>query len=94
MASKPYAASGAYIIRMSNYCKGCRYKVSQKNGPEACPFNYLYWDFLMRQEERLKDNPRLGMAYRNLARMAPEKSAAVKQDSARFLERMGAGELI
>ena len=41
VASKPYAAGGAYIDRMSDYCKSCAYKVKQKNGPDACPFNYL-----------------------------------------------------
>ena len=47
LASKPYAASGAYINRMPDYCKSCRYKVSKKNGPDACPFNYLYWYLLI-----------------------------------------------
>ena len=51
--SKPYAASGAYINKMSNYCKNCRYRVSKKNGPDACPFNYLYWDFLIRNHDKV-----------------------------------------
>ena len=88
VASKPYAASGAYINRMSNYCKGCSYKVSKKNGPDACPFNYLYWDFLLRQQDTLKGNPRMGMPYRTLAKMTPEKLEAVRTDSSRFFRAL------
>ena len=85
LASKPYAAGGAYINRMSNYCKHCHYKVSQKNGKTACPFNYLYWDFLIRNRTKLKDNARLGMMYRSLDRMDASKIAAVQNDADRFL---------
>ena len=85
LASKPYAAGGAYINRMSNYCKHCYYKVSQKNGVTACPFNYLYWDFLIRNRSKLKDNARLGMMYRSLDRMDASKIAAVQHDADRFL---------
>ena len=85
LASKPYAAGGAYINRMSNYCKHCHYKVSQKNGVTACPFNYLYWDFLIRNRSKLKDNARLGMMYRSLDRMDASKIAAVQHDADRFL---------
>ena len=77
LASKPYAAGGAYINRMSNYCKNCRYKVTEKSGEDACPFNYLYWDFLDRHREKLGNNPRLGMIYRTFDKMAPEKQAGV-----------------
>ncbi len=85
LASKPYAAGGAYINRMSNYCKHCHYKVSQKNGVTACPFNYLYWDFLIRNRSKLKDNARLGIMYRSLDRMDASKIAAVRHDADRFL---------
>jgi deoxyribodipyrimidine photolyase-related protein len=85
MGSKPYAASGAYIDRMSDYCGGCRYDVSAKGGEGACPFNPLYWDFLMRNEERLARNPRLAMPYRTLARMSPARRAEIRADAARFL---------
>ena len=85
LASKPYAAGGAYINRMSNYCKHCHYKVSQKNGVTACPFNYLYWDFLIRNRSKLKDNARLGMMYRSLDRMDASKIATVRNDADRFL---------
>ncbi len=88
LASKPYAAGGAYINRMSNYCKNCSYKVSKKNGPEACPFNYLYWDFFIRHEDILKRNPRLGHSYRTLSKMNDEKIQAIKDDTKRFFKEL------
>ncbi|MEO1137270.1 MAG: cryptochrome/photolyase family protein, partial [Pseudomonadota bacterium] len=69
LGSKPYAASGAYINRMSDYCKNCAYAVSKKTEENACPFNALYWDFLARNEDKLKGNPRLGQMYRTWGKM-------------------------
>ena len=69
MASKPYVASGKYIQRMSNHCKGCRYDPALSTGANACPFTTLYWDFLMRHEVLLKKNPRMAMQLKNLARL-------------------------
>jgi len=89
MATKPYAASGAYINRMSDYCGYCRYSVSQKNGSKACPFNYLYWNFLIENEDKLKGNQRLSMPYRNLAKMSDEKKVAIREDSRRFFKEIG-----
>ena len=86
LASKPYAAGGSYINKMSNYCKGCRYNVTKKNGPDACPFNYLYWDFLERNREKLAGNHRVGMMYRTLDRMSVEKRQAIKADSKKILD--------
>ena len=88
LASKPYAASGAYINRMSDYCKGCAYKVKDKLGAEACPFNLLYWDFLMRNADTLSGNPRMGMPYRNLARMDDARKAQIAHDSKQFLDQL------
>jgi len=88
MASKPYAASGAYIDRMSDYCRGCRYDVKQKTGDDACPFNYLYWNFLMKNAEKLRGNRRLAMPYRTLDRMDPDRKASIQRDSGRFLEEL------
>ncbi|MDG1413464.1 MAG: cryptochrome/photolyase family protein [Alphaproteobacteria bacterium] len=88
LASKPYASGGAYIERMSNYCRCCHYKVKQKNGEQACPFNYLYWDFLIRHQDRLSGNARMGMMYRTLAKMSDEKRAAILTDSQRFLSEL------
>ena len=88
LASKPYAAGGAYINRMSDYCKACTFEVSRKTGSEACPFNYLYWDFLMRNREKLAGNRRLGMMYRNLERMPEEQKKAVRESAEQFLNRL------
>jgi len=85
MASKPYAASGAYINRMSNYCAGCKFDAKQKLGELACPFNYLYWHFLIRNKDPLKSNPRMGLAYRNLERMSPDQQRDIVQQAERFL---------
>ncbi len=85
LASKPYAAGGSYIQKMSNYCQTCRYKVSVKVGPGACPFNYLYWGFLMRHRAQLANNPRIAMMYRTLDRMSEDKKAAILQDTQQFL---------
>lgn len=85
MASKPYAASGAYIDRMSDYCQGCVYSPKEKTGPKACPFNYLYWDFLDRNADRLSRNPRMGMPYKNLRGMDEARRKAIARDAKRFL---------
>ncbi|MFO0628364.1 MAG: cryptochrome/photolyase family protein [Polyangiales bacterium] len=77
MSSKPYAASGAYIARMSDYCGGCAFDPDEKLGPRACPFNVLYWAFLMENEGALAGNPRMAMPYKNLARFPPERRAAI-----------------
>ena len=68
VASKPYISSGAYINRMSNYCKSCHYDVKDKLGDRACPFNALYWDFLIRHKEKFSSNPRMAQMYRNWER--------------------------
>ena len=88
LASKPYAAGGSYINRMSDYCKSCRYKVSKKQGPDACPFNYLYWDFLERNRTRLQANQRLAMMYKSLDRMDDSKKHAFREDSRIFLRSL------
>jgi deoxyribodipyrimidine photolyase-related protein len=82
LASKPYAASGSYINRMSSYCRGCRYNVKQRSGPDACPFNALYWDFLARHEEELRRNPRMALVMKQLEKLAPEELAAIRVTAA------------
>ncbi|NNL04462.1 MAG: cryptochrome/photolyase family protein [Xanthomonadales bacterium] len=88
LASKPYAASGAYINRMSNHCGDCRFNPKEKLGDSACPFNYLYWNFLLENEQRLRSNPRMGLAYRNLDRMSSEQSDAIREQAVGFLDAM------
>ena len=93
LASKPYAASGAYINRMSDYCGRCRYDVKQRTGPDACPFNALYWDFLARNAEKLSGNQRLAMPYRNWAKMTPEVQAELRASAASFLHRLDGAQV-
>ncbi len=81
LASKPYASSGAYINRMSDYCKGCRYDVKQRTGDRACPFNALYWDFLARNRDKLGSNQRMGQIYSGYDRFSNEEKQRI-QDSA------------
>lgn len=88
MASKPYAASGAYIDRMSDYCSGCAYDVRKKSGPGACPFNYLYWAFLIRNADALSANPRLAMPYRTLAGWDEARRRAVVAEAEAFLDTL------
>ena len=72
MASKPYVASGKYIDRMSNHCKGCRFNPALATGDTACPFTTLYWDYLNRHVDVLAKNPRMLMQLKNLNRLSPE----------------------
>jgi deoxyribodipyrimidine photolyase-related protein len=76
IATKPYISSGAYINKMSNYCKSCSYRVQDKTGEQSCPFNSLYWNFLNKKREILKDNPRMGMMYRLLDKKNPDELEA------------------
>jgi deoxyribodipyrimidine photolyase-related protein len=86
VGSKPYAASGAYINRMSNYCGSCVYDPKIKSGDKACPFNPLYWDFLARNRTKLAKNPRMAMPYRTLDAMSQERRAEIKRDATAILE--------
>ena len=82
LASKPYAASGNYIRRMSTYCQHCRYDPKQRSGAAACPFNSLYWDFLARHEPELRGNPRMALVLKQLQRLSAEELEAVRHDAA------------
>ncbi len=70
MATKPYVSGGAYINRMSDYCGGCRYDPRQRVGDDACPFTTLYWDFLARHQNRLRDNNRMARPLANMERLS------------------------
>ena len=94
IASKPYVSSGAYINRMSDYCKNCSYSVSAKTGAKACPFNLLYWDFLIRHRERFSQNPRMGNMYRTWDKMEDARKEAVLRDASGLLKKLDAGEIV
>ena len=87
-ASKPYAAGGSYINRMSDYCRHCHFNVRLKSGEQACPFNYLYWDFLDRNKTYLGSNPRLALPYKNLARMSDRQKALFREDARVFFRSL------
>lgn len=88
LGSKPYAAGGRYIQRMSDYCAGCRYKPDKSVGARACPFNALYWRFLDRNRSVLGNNPRLAMPYRTLDRFERQRREALLAQAEGFLERL------
>jgi deoxyribodipyrimidine photolyase-related protein len=69
MATKPYAAGGAYINRMTNFCRGCCYKPTIRLGPQACPFTAGYWAFLHRNADALRSNHRLRNPYSTMGRL-------------------------
>lgn len=77
VGSKPYAASGKYIERMGDHCKHCHYSVKETETSQACPFNALYWDFLMRHRDKFEANPRMKMMYRNVDRMDEDRQQAI-----------------
>ncbi len=69
LMTKPYAAGGAYISRMSNYCKSCIYNPKLRTGETACPFTTLYWDFLDRHKETFARNQRMSQQVFGLNRL-------------------------
>jgi len=87
-ATKPYAASGNYINKMSNHCADCRFNVKIKTGDGACPFNSLYWDFIQRNTEKLTGNARLGNVYRTWSKMSAEKQNAYIDTAGDFLDKL------
>jgi deoxyribodipyrimidine photolyase-related protein len=88
VGTKPYTSSAAYINKMSNYCSGCFYNFKEKFGERGCPFNVLYWDFLIRNREKLEKNPRIGMGYRLLDKMSPKDKNAIQEKSAQILTNL------
>ncbi|MGL6208500.1 MAG: cryptochrome/photolyase family protein, partial [Paracoccaceae bacterium] len=94
VGSKPYVSSGAYIDRMSDYCGDCAYKVAVKTGPGACPFNLLYWHFLIRHRERFQGNPRMAQMYRTFDKMDLARRETVLAEAEAFLVRLHAGEVV
>jgi len=93
VASKPYAASGQYINKMSNFCKQCYYDVKDMTGPKACPFNALYWNFLQHHRESFSKNPRLSFMYATWDRFEPSKKNAIKSKASQILKEMKGGKL-
>jgi deoxyribodipyrimidine photolyase-related protein len=91
MATKPYAAGGAYISKMSDYCKGCAYDPKKRTGDNACPFTTLYWDFLARHEETFRKNHRMSQPMAGLRRLSDLE--AVRERAADVLAQLQSGDL-
>lgn len=89
MATKPYAAGGAYIDRMSDFCADCRYDRRRRVGEDACPFTTLYWDFLQRHRERFLRNPRVARQVRAYDRLAD--AARIPARASEMRAALGAG---
>ncbi|MEL7502043.1 MAG: cryptochrome/photolyase family protein [Cyanobacteria bacterium J06554_6] len=84
LATKPYAASANYVNRMSDYCKGCRYNPKARTGPDACPFNFFYWDFLSRHRDKLQTQGRMNFILKNLDRMSEAERSEIRQAAANW----------
>jgi deoxyribodipyrimidine photolyase-related protein len=91
LASKPYAASGRYIDRMSDACRACRYDPGEAIGPQACPFTTLYWDFLARHRERFATHPRTALQWRHLERIDAGRMDAIRHQAAVVRQRLADG---
>jgi deoxyribodipyrimidine photolyase-related protein len=88
VASKPYAASGKYIQRMSNYCTKCQYNPELMTGEQACPFNSLYWDFVARHESIFRGNQRMPFMYATWDKFSDEKRAGIREQASVTLQKM------
>ena len=85
IGTKPYIASANYINKMGDYCKACRYHHTQRTGENACPFNFLYWGFLIQHEARLRKNPRMARMLYNLKYLDEAERKSVQWEVERFL---------
>ncbi len=91
MATKPYASGGAYVNKMSDFCRGCRFDPKRRTGPDACPYTTLYWDFLARNADALAGNHRMA---RQLAAMRKLSDLpAVRERAVEVLDRLDGGSL-
>jgi deoxyribodipyrimidine photolyase-related protein len=88
VATKPYAAGGNYINKMSDYCAGCHYNQKARTGDDACPFNAWYWHFMVQHRKRLEKNPRIGMAYRSWDKMSGDDRQALLTQATHNLGRL------
>ncbi len=81
MASKPYAAGGAYIKRMTDFCRGCDYRPEIRVGDRACPVTAGYWSFISRHADRWSHHPRMAQPARGLTRLADLRELLAQEDA-------------
>lgn len=89
-ATKPYISSANYLKRMGDFCGACRYRADLRTGEDACPFNALYWNFLIEHEQTLRANPRLGPAVLGLSRIGEKQRGEIRKDAGRVLDAIDA----
>ncbi|WP_444940537.1 cryptochrome/photolyase family protein [Microbulbifer sp. ZKSA004] len=87
VATKPYISSGSYINKMSNYCSDCIYDVKQRTGEKACPFNSLYWNFLIEKRKMLEGNHRMTMMFSLLDKLEKSEVTAIKKRAKQFMTK-------
>jgi deoxyribodipyrimidine photolyase-related protein len=88
IATKPYIASANYIHKMSDYCQSCVFDRKKRIGEQACPYNYLYWDFILRHETTLRLNPRMSRSLLGLRHLDQEERNLINESAAQFLARL------
>lgn len=91
LMTKPYAAGGSYISKMTNYCRGCEYDPKKRTGDNACPFTTLYWDFLDRHRTIFAKNHRMFQQISGLKRLSDTE--AVKQRAEIVLAGLDKGKI-
>jgi len=85
IGTKPYVSSANYINKMSDYCQDCGYDHKLRSGEQACPFNYLYWNFLIEQKSKLRSNPRMNLSLANLEKLDSQEKKAIQNQASLFL---------
>ena len=88
VGTKPYISSSNYINNMSDYCQGCSYNRKLRVGEEACPYNYLYWNFILENEERLRSNPRMGRSLLGLRHIDKKEGQQIQVQANEFLDHL------
>jgi deoxyribodipyrimidine photolyase-related protein len=88
LASKPYVAGGNYINKMSNHCSQCKYDVKEKTGEKACPFNYLYWNFIDQHRESFAENGRVSLMVNAYNKKTESDKQAIRESSLKFIQSL------
>jgi deoxyribodipyrimidine photolyase-related protein len=88
IGTKPYISSANYINKMSDYCQDCRYNHQRRTGDQACPYNYLYWNFLLEHESELRSNPRMNLPLANLTRLDSREQQQIQKQAKSFMSSL------
>jgi deoxyribodipyrimidine photolyase-related protein len=88
IGTKPYISSANYINKMSDFCSECSYNHQDRTGDQACPYNYLYWHFLIKHEANLRSNPRMNLSLANLNRLDSQTRNQIQKQANRFISSL------